>query len=93
MRAGAGRGGGGPPPPPPPPRLRRRPPPVVLSEDLVRAPEGTLRALCAELDLPFQPQMLRWEAGPKPYDGVWAPWWYGQTHKSTGKRPHCALCV
>lgn len=62
----------------------RRPPPVVLSDDLVRDPEGMLRALCAALDLPFQPQMLSWQAGPKPYDGVWAPWWYGQTHKSTG---------
>lgn len=31
-------------------------------------------------------QMLSWRAGPKPYDGVWAPWWYAGTHKSTGKR-------
>ncbi|KAL4439885.1 hypothetical protein ABPG75_002886 [Micractinium tetrahymenae] len=61
-----------------------RPPPVVLSDDLVREPEGTLRALCASLDLPFEPQMLSWPAGPKPYDGVWAPWWYSQSHKSTG---------
>lgn len=29
-------------------------------------------------------QMLSWPAGPKPYDGVWAPWWYAQTHRSTG---------
>jgi hypothetical protein len=36
---------------------RRRPPPVVLSDDLVRDPEGTLRALCAALDLPWQPQV------------------------------------
>lgn len=28
--------------------------------------------------------MLSWPAGPKPYDGVWAPWWYTNTHKSTG---------
>lgn len=61
-----------------------RPPPVVLSDDLVREPEGMLRALCAALGVPFEPQMLSWPAGPKPYDGVWAPWWYAQTHKSTG---------
>jgi hypothetical protein len=30
---------------------------VVLSDDLVADPEGMLRALCAELDLPFQPQV------------------------------------
>jgi branched-chain amino acid aminotransferase len=28
--------------------------------------------------------MLNWPAGPKAYDGVWAPWWYQQTHKSSG---------
>lgn len=27
---------------------------------------------------------LRWEAGPIPEDGVWAPWWYKSVHESTG---------
>ena len=57
---------------------------MVLSDDLVRSPEPTLRALCAALGLPWQPQMLHWAPGPKPYDGVWAPWWYSSSHKSTG---------
>lgn len=26
---------------------------------------------------------LRWEAGPIPEDGVWAPWWYKSVHEST----------
>jgi len=43
------------------------------------------RSLCAALELPFQPSMLHWAPGPKPYDGVWAPWWYANTHKSTGE--------
>ncbi len=30
--------------------------------------------------------MLGWPAGPKPYDGLWADWWYRNTHKSTGGR-------
>lgn len=38
-------------------------------------------------------QMLSWPAGPKPYDGVWAPWWYAGTHKSTGKRVLFAYLV
>lgn len=63
-------------------------PPVVLSEDLQRDPEGTLRALCAALDvegLDFSPKMLAWEPGPRPnIDGVWAPWWYKNTHASGG---------
>ena len=28
--------------------------------------------------------MLQWNAGPKPYDGVWAPYWYSNVHKSKG---------
>ena len=28
--------------------------------------------------------IFRWEAGPKPVDGIWAPWWYKSVHKSTG---------
>lgn len=43
-----------------------------------------LRAICAALNLPFKPAMLSWQAGPKPYDGVWAPWWYANTHRGTG---------
>jgi hypothetical protein len=58
----------------------------VLSDELIRAPEAMLRALCAALELPWQPSMLHWAPGPKPYDGVWAPWWYANTHKSTGGR-------
>lgn len=56
----------------------------MLSEDLVSDPEGTLRALCRALDLAWEPAMLSWPAGPKPEDGVWAPWWYSRTHQSTG---------
>jgi len=57
---------------------------VVLSDDLVSRPEGTLRALCKKLDIPFTVRMLSWPAGPKPYDGCWAKYWYRATHKSTG---------
>ena len=60
------------------------PPAVVLSEDLVERPESTLRALCSSLNIPFDSNMLSWPSGPKPYDGVWAPWWYKTTHASTG---------
>ncbi|KAL4521258.1 hypothetical protein Ndes2437A_g05190 [Nannochloris sp. 'desiccata'] len=60
-------------------------PPVILSEDLVAAPEVTLRMLCSELKIEFDPGMLTWPAGPKPeIDGCWAPWWYAGTHASTG---------
>lgn len=58
--------------------------PVIDSADIRANPEGMLRKLCAEIDLPFDPAMLSWPAGPKPWDGAWAPHWYGAVHRSTG---------
>ncbi|XP_062211337.1 branched-chain-amino-acid aminotransferase-like protein 1 isoform X2 [Phragmites australis] len=60
------------------------PPPVIDADDLQRNPEAVLSGLCEDLGIPFQPQMLKWAAGPKVFDGIWAPWWYGSVHKSTG---------
>ncbi|KAG2695473.1 hypothetical protein I3843_07G014100 [Carya illinoinensis] len=59
-------------------------PHIIDAVDLRRDPEATLRGLCDDLDIPFQEAMLKWEAGPKPVDGIWAPWWYKSVHKSTG---------
>lgn len=61
-----------------------KPPPVIDADDLEAAPEAVLRGICDDLGIPFQPSMLKWEAGPKPIDGIWAPWWYRSVHKSTG---------
>ncbi|WP_116597691.1 HAD family hydrolase [Primorskyibacter marinus] len=59
--------------------------PLVLdSADIRDNPEGMLRKLCAELGLSFDPAMLEWPAGAKPFDGVWAPVWYGAVHESVG---------
>lgn len=60
-----------------------KPPPVIDAADLRTDPEATLRGLCEDLGIQFQSTMLKWEAGPKPYDGIWAPWWYKSVHKST----------
>ncbi|GAB1378825.1 branched chain amino acid aminotransferase [Pararhodobacter aggregans] len=59
-------------------------PPVIDSTALRAAPEARLKALCEALGIGWTPRMLRWEAGPKPYDGVWAPVWYHAVHASTG---------
>lgn len=64
--------------------MYRKKPVVVLSEDVLANPEGMLRAMCAHAGIDFDPAMLRWSAGPKPYDGVWASYWYRQVHHSTG---------
>ncbi|PNH08681.1 Branched-chain-amino-acid aminotransferase-like protein 2 [Tetrabaena socialis] len=65
-------------------RVGSQQPIVVDSDELTRHPAGVLRALCAALGVPWDPAMLSWPAGPKPYDGLWADWWYRNTHKSTG---------
>ncbi|KAL2345721.1 hypothetical protein Fmac_007006 [Flemingia macrophylla] len=59
-------------------------PPVIDAAELQKDPEATLRSLCDDLEIPFQPAMLKWEAGPKLIDGLWAPWWYKSVHQSTG---------
>jgi hypothetical protein len=59
-------------------------PPVIDADQLRRAPEPTLRALCAALGLAWAPAMLSWPVGPHPQDGVWAKHWYANTWTSTG---------
>ncbi len=59
-------------------------PPVIDADDFLAAPEAQLRALCARLELPFTARMLQWPPGPRPSDGVWAPYWYAQVYRSTG---------
>ncbi|EPX84135.1 hypothetical protein ruthe_02345 [Rubellimicrobium thermophilum DSM 16684] len=67
--------------------LTGRPPPIIAAESVRADPRGALSRLCAALDLPFTEAMLSWPAGPKPFDGVWAPHWYGAVHRSTGFEP------
>jgi len=57
---------------------------VIDSADILANPQGALSSLCAALDIPFTARMLHWPAGPKPYDGTWAPHWYNAVHQSTG---------
>ena len=57
---------------------------VVDTEALRAAPEAMLRRLCAEIGLVWDAGMLCWPAGPKPFDGAWAPHWYASAHRSTG---------
>lgn len=59
----------------------------VLSIDsnrILRNPTKGLTDLCTALHIPFDANMLTWDAGPIEEDGVWAPWWYENVHQSTG---------
>ena len=60
------------------------PPPVIDAGDFLRAPEAYLRALCEWLGIGFTGRMLRWPAGPRDSDGIWAPHWYARVRASTG---------
>jgi len=62
-------------------------PPVVDARDIGTDAEGVLRALCTALDVPFDPAMLAWPAGPRETDGVWAKYWYDNVNRSTGFLP------
>lgn len=64
-----------------------RAPVVVEAEDVRRDPRGTLSALCAAIELPFDAAMLSWTPGQHADDGVWAPHWYGAIFNSTGFAP------
>ena len=62
-------------------------PPVVLASDVLKDPRAMLTKLCAALGIEFLPQMLAWEPGRRPTDGVWAPHWYAAVEASTGFEP------
>lgn len=57
---------------------------VIDSADIRADPAASLIRLCAGLGIPYTDRMLHWPAGPKPFDGVWAPHWYNAVHGSTG---------
>jgi hypothetical protein len=63
-------------------------PPVIDARDVLTDPRHALQRLCAALDVQFSESMLTWEAGRRPTDGAWAPYWYASVEKSTRFQPH-----
>jgi hypothetical protein len=57
---------------------------VLDSGLLLENPESVLKQVCERAGIAFEKQMLTWQPGPKPYDGVWAPHWYANVHRSSG---------
>lgn len=59
--------------------------PIVFdSSALLKNPSLALEKLCTACEIPFYKEMLTWEAGPIPEDGVWAKDWYANVHRTTG---------
>lgn len=65
-----------------------RDPVVIDARRLLVNPAAVLQEACRGLGIAFDAAMLAWDAGPKPEDGVWAPWWYDNVHRSTGFEPY-----
>ncbi|RKU18186.1 sulfotransferase family protein [Candidatus Poribacteria bacterium] len=63
-------------------------PPVLDARLLLSDPRSVLCQLCERLGLCFEASMLSWKVGGNPADGVWAPYWYGNVHRSTGFAPY-----
>ena len=57
---------------------------VIDAADLRDSPETYLPRLCSKLNISWDPKMLQWDAGLKPYDGIWASHWYPSVKTSTG---------
>lgn len=63
-------------------------PPILDARLLLENPSSVLSQLCERLGLQFEHAMLSWKAGGNPADGVWAPYWYQNVHRSTGFAPY-----
>ena len=57
---------------------------IVDSSELLTNPRIILGKMCSYADIEFRESMMHWEPGPKPFDGIWAKYWYENAHRSTG---------
>lgn len=56
---------------------------VVDADDLEDNPEGTIKAYCQALDIPFVPESLTWESGHQSEWDIWEDW-HTDAAQSTG---------
>ncbi len=57
---------------------------VLDARKVLENPQKVFTKLCEKIEIPFDPAMLNWSAGPRPEDGIWAKYWYKNVHQSTG---------
>lgn len=58
--------------------------PVIDSNDVLNDPARLIQMLCDKLEVRFTDKMLKWPAGKRDTDGVWARYWYASVESSTG---------
>jgi len=66
----------------------QKPPPVIDADDLLKNPEIFLRALCKIFEMPFESNMLEWEAGPLEGALDLPTTWYADVLSSTCYKAH-----
>ena len=59
-------------------------PPVIDADDLCSNPRAALINLCSALSIEYYDEMLSWNTGPHPYDGIWSEYWYRSVNKTSG---------
>jgi hypothetical protein len=57
---------------------------VLDSSELLKDPKSIWQQLCDRLNIDFDPAVLKWQAGARPEDGVWAKYWYANVHQTNG---------
>ena len=62
--------------------------PIILSDDILKNPEKTLKTLCKILNIDFQSSMTKWPSGERNSDGIWHVHWYESVKKSTCFNPY-----
>ncbi len=60
---------------------------VIDARELLLNPKRVMTQLCERLNLDFDEKMLTWRPGARPEDGIWAKYWYGNVHRSSGFEP------
>jgi len=63
---------------------------VLDSKRVLIDPKLVLSRLCQRLGIPFDENMLKWKAGARLEDGIWAKYWYDSVHSSTSFMPYRA---
>ncbi len=71
----------------------KKPSIVIEGEDILKSPERMLKSLCSAAEIEFSPEMLKWEKGSRPEDGIWGAHWYNAVEASTGFAPFAPRTV
>ena len=56
---------------------------IIDADDFLTDPTAYQREICRCFDVEFDPAMMRWPAGSRDSDGVWASHWYAAVEAST----------